>query len=665
MTIVAARVMAAGKAGLDSLPYFVDELLSQGIRQLAPWAGDHSEEQIEELRKVTEDRRNGSWKVLHSIGNADPGYRMEPDLISNRNLLARINPLAAEASGLADSPAQLAAWCRRQIWQHCRDTVSLWDRFRYDNGVTGGEQLAIVIPFCPEGPTSGTVGMYLGAALRHHFAELNRQEQLVVWGVELCPPLVTSDAGDFDALGTQSAFRGYVARQELLRGVPLSENPDDENYQQPFDITLVFDGGAIARSATSSSEDIWKAMDRAAAQTTACLLNGAAGGDEAESTNWLKQGRRWNAFMAQVVSERSYGDACRYLSYQVSLPWHRDRAEWDRTKTAQQKDAFLRRIDRDIYPMLKDERNDTVKERIQWLVDAAEEVRSIKWDQTAIVKRLSGREKKVQGVLQDAISGDEHRYSETCKDNPAPETITPKIDPFCLNIDMPERLRREAAMWLRDHSRHRPIAEVLGATGVAAARRRIEELCGQVLSRSDCQSSDIDSQALFEQIISISITDLDKGRENLSFQPSREFLRYFIGVDSREISGSYSELSHDLNVKMRPVPQDDNEDAPQTKTLGWNIKGIDYDVPVEYSFLVLARVRPEDGFRDVSTYDTLRREYDKLIGNQDRWREHVRYYGVKPPPELLDTASGDSREDSAALANNGQVARPDLIPENA
>lgn len=657
--------MAAGKAGLDSLPYFVDELMVQGIRQLAPWAGDHSEEQIEELRKVTQDRRDGNWKTLHSIGNADPGYKMELDLDANRRLVERVNPLAAQASGLADSPAQLAAWCRRQIWQHCRDTVELWDRFRYDNGVTGNAQLAVVIPLCPEGPTSGTVGMYLGAALRKHFADLNRQDQLVVWGIELCPPLVTTSAGDFDALGTQSAFRGYVARQELLRGVPLSESTDDDNYQQPFDINLVFDGGTITRSTTSSTEDIWKAMDRAAAQTTACLLNGAAGGDGDETARWLKQARRWNAFMVQVVSERSYGNACRYLSYQVNLPWHRDRAEWDRTKTSQQKDAFLRRIDRDLLPRLKDEKNPAVKERIQWLVDTAEEARNVKWDQMAIVKNLSGREKKIQGLLQDAISGDEHRYSETCKENPAPEIITPKIDPFCLNIDMPEGLRREAAVYMRDHSLQRPIAEVLGTNGVAAVRRRIEELCSQVLSRSDCRSSDIDSQARFEQIVSLSITDLDKSRENLSFRPSREFLRDFISADSREDSGCYSELSHDLSVKMRPTSQGNDDDSLQTKTLGWNVKGIDYDIPVEYGFLVLARVRQEDGFRDVSTYDVLKEEYDKLTANRERWREHARYYGCKPPRELQDVVSDDHCDDATASANNGQVAHPDLIPENA
>ncbi len=46
MAIGAVRVMAAGKAGLESLPYFVDEFLAQGVEQLAPWAIDHSDEDL-------------------------------------------------------------------------------------------------------------------------------------------------------------------------------------------------------------------------------------------------------------------------------------------------------------------------------------------------------------------------------------------------------------------------------------------------------------------------------------------------------------------------------------------------------------------------------------------------------------------------------------------
>jgi hypothetical protein len=113
--------MAAGKAGLESLPYFADELLAQGIPQLAPWGADHSHEQNERLNSATRERRDGPWKTLYDIGNnlgsSDIGFTMQPEMVVTRRLLHRVNPLAMTA-GLADSPAQLAAWCHGGIWQH-------------------------------------------------------------------------------------------------------------------------------------------------------------------------------------------------------------------------------------------------------------------------------------------------------------------------------------------------------------------------------------------------------------------------------------------------------------------------------------------------------------------------------------------------------------------
>ena len=215
----AIRVMAAGKAGLESLPYFVDELLAQDITQLSPWAVDHSTQQLDELQDATREKRIGVWRKVYEIGAGEPGALMRSDMVPNQRLLKRINPLASD-TGLADSPAQLAAWCRLNIRQHCRDTASLWDKFQYENGITSDRQLAVVIPYCPEGPTSGTVGMYLGAALRKHFSDMGRAGELVVWGIEICPPVDFDETRGLDTLAVQNVFRGYVAREELLQGYP-------------------------------------------------------------------------------------------------------------------------------------------------------------------------------------------------------------------------------------------------------------------------------------------------------------------------------------------------------------------------------------------------------------------------------------------------------------
>ena len=76
MAIGAVRVMAAGKAGLESLPFFVDELLAQGIPQLAPWAIDHDQDEIDSLVSRTRGRVRGDWSGIFNIGVSPPGSRM-------------------------------------------------------------------------------------------------------------------------------------------------------------------------------------------------------------------------------------------------------------------------------------------------------------------------------------------------------------------------------------------------------------------------------------------------------------------------------------------------------------------------------------------------------------------------------------------------------------
>lgn len=105
MAIGAARVMAAGKAGLESLPFFVDELLAQGIPQLAPWAIDHSQDQIDELQDRTQERVAGAWKDRFEIGVSPPGITMDTDTGPNRRLLQLENPRAAVAMELASASA--------------------------------------------------------------------------------------------------------------------------------------------------------------------------------------------------------------------------------------------------------------------------------------------------------------------------------------------------------------------------------------------------------------------------------------------------------------------------------------------------------------------------------------------------------------------------------
>ena len=675
MAIGAVRVMAAGKAGLDSLPFFVDELLAQGIPQLAPWAIDHDQDDIDSLVSRTRERVRGDWSSIFNIGVSPPGSRMETDTSPNRRLLQQLNPLAARATELADSPAQLGAWCRRQIRQYCRDTERLWEQFKSREGLTSSYQLAVVIPFCPEGPTSGTVGMYLGAALRLYFAEQNKADQLVVWGIELCPPVHKGESGDMDRMAVQNAFRGYVGRHELLEGVPLSEEPDDDERTQCFDINIVFDGGT-ARSATTSREVAWGALDRAAAQVTACLLNGAGGGDRPESTVQLKQGHRWNAYLAHVVSERSYSQACRYLRYRTSLPWHRDRNAWEGEDVRPKHSAFIDRVTKEIAPLLPFEPNSTVRSQFEELAVVADELERISLE-PGLLNRLNGRLKSDRALaatkLADAFEKDQVNYADARIASRDTDSIIAREDLFCINIILPESQRVEAAEIARDNGIPGAIADVIGDAGITTVRHRLTDLCNGVLRRGDCESMDVNSEALFDEIMSISIGDWSRGASNDSFRPTREVLRDFIAESRRNVPGSFSELNFDLSKVMIPshrITKDAGErqspDDPQQHegvvaehpaTLEWKLSDIDHDVPVEYSILVLARVRDADGFKDISAYEELGSVYNDLTADLSRWQEHARYYGIHPPPELKEddlgfgsAASGDAER----VVNTGQ-----------
>ena len=686
MAIGAVRVMAAGKAGLESLPFFVDELLAQGVDQLAPWAIDHSPEQLDGLRRQTEELVQGVWRTsrkIFEIGSSPPGSPMHADSASNRRLLQQINPLAAQVTELEDAPAQLGAWCRRQIRQHCRDTERLWEQFKREKGLTSAYQLAVVIPYCPEGPTSGTVGMYLGAALQHYFAQQNKSDQLVVWGIELCTPMYQGNSDeDMNRTAVNNAFRGYVARQETLEGVPLSEDPSDDERFPCFDINIVFDGGTVP---TGDIEKAFAAIDRAAAQVTACLLNGAGGGDRAEAIVQLKQGKRWNAYLGHVISERSYSDACRYLRYRVTLPWFREPDTWNEATVAQQKETLLRLLGQHgIRQLWNNEPNTVVASAVKPLIDKADQLGKISLA-SSLIGMLNGKNKSSQdearSLLTAAKSEDEETYRRATEAREESYSIKAKIDHFCVNIELPENQRIEAAEIARDNGIQGPIADVIGDAGVATVRQRLTELCNDVLRRPDLISLEANSEALFDEIMSISIGDWSRNSNNDALRPSREVLRDFIAAERRSIPGAYSEMTFDLSKVISSadpadlgrggsVPTDSSGDSQQSSVprprqpaaMRWRLSDVDYEVPVEFSILVLGRVREGDGFKDVSTYRELEKNYQDLTANLSRWRELARYYGIQPPPELLEVGGGESPSGSGS---NVEVAAAAVAQESA
>jgi hypothetical protein len=128
--------------------------------------------------------------------------------------------------------------------------------------------------------------------------------------------------------------------------------------------------------------------------------------------------------------------------------------------------------------------------------------------------------------------------------------------------------------------------------GALAVRSKIEDLLSRVLRRNDYQVSD-SSQAAFEQIIAISIEDRSRAVDNEEFRPSSEFLRDFISAGRQDMPGAFNALPpYNLSEYLQSFDTESHRKWNMPKTLSWHLPGSDeYEIPVEYSFLALARCR--------------------------------------------------------------------------
>lgn len=646
----ATRVMAAGKAGLESLPYFVDELMGQGIPQLAPWAADHSQEQIDILNKTVGDRRHGPWRSIYGIGEAEGklGIRLNPDTMPSERLLHHINPHASGNTHLADHPALMGTFCRINIWQYCRDTLRLWDGFKRDNGLTDENQFAVIIPYCPEGPTSGTLGIYLAAALRKVFDENRVGDQLVIWGIELCPAIDRNYSEPLNEVSMRSVFRGYVSRDELLReeGLPLTDNPEDTGSWKPFDIMVVFDGGTTRDHFHTDNDAIHAALDRAAAQTTACLISGAIAGDSTEATNWLREGRRWNACLVHVVSELSYREVYLYLKYLLRLPWERDPDGWQRANIRQRKERFRTCVEHELRPMLQHEKHEGVRQRVESLAEFADRTAPYK-HLSKLWETVSPHRRRANDLIQDAIRRGEDDFRTLSRDPQERRDMVALQRPFCINITFPGDKAKDLAKSRMNADRPLVISDYLG-NGNNIVREHIVACLTKVWRRTDCLTPQSDSQAHFEQIVLVNMGDSGASSNNQVFRPPPEIVRDFIAAERQNLSGT-------LNYKEFP---EESRRGVLPDKLNWKVEEAEFDIPVDFTIIGLARCRASDGFSDVSTYDDLKEVYDQVSGDRTRLQEFARYFSVLPPNELMPSTSrmADSVPPQPDAQNNGYNA---------
>ena len=646
MAIEVACVMAAGQAGLKSMPYFIDEFIARGIPQLAPRPFDHDNGQIEGLDKEFRDTWTNA--VLYGMGESRQlATKMDlahPDI---PRILSGINPIATDEMGstLHDSPDRLAAWCRVRLADECRKTLELWDTYKNLRSLGPADQLAVIIPFCPEGPTSGTVGMYLGATMIQCCVD-DRRNDVLVWGIELCPPIPGRLTGD----PARNVFRGYVARDEMLGGVPLSrDNPNDDDKKPCFHINIAFDGGYSPRPYTEEG-DILPALDRAAAQGVACLLTKAGTGDKGESADALRSGTgRWNACLVSVVSEGAYSPALRCLGYRAKLPWNRNPERWAKRKTGDKKQRFLSSI-RDIEQSMDPEEVQEIQNWFGELKKKADELNTVgKLDQFI--------SKKGQSLLDQAQSHDERVYQRLLDTDPPDAKIMVRSQPFCVSIGLSAEVREDNAERIVDRTspdHSKPISEMLGIASSNEVQAGIMEFCRKFLERPDIDVN-APSRARFQEIRAISIRSPENRLNDADFRPTEAALRAYLD-STQDLQPPYFQ-THDLSngegesnpLLWEPFKVDLTNNARKART--------ERPIPVEYSFLVLARVKEGEGFKDLITYEGMRNHYDKVIASPD-WYDHNRYYSVRVPDDLLRIRGKDS-SGSIQASVNGVPANPD------
>ena len=654
MAIEVACIMSAGQAGLKSMPYFIDAFIDRGIPQLVPRPFDHDNNQIQELDR--EFRANWTKEKLYGMGDSRQlATKMELDDDSIFMILEGINPIEAadQVSTMHDSPARLAAWCRLRLKDECRKLLGNWDAYKNLRSLGRADQLAVVIPYCPEGPTSGTVGMFLGATMIQCCQE-ERRDDVVVWGIELCPPIPEHPTGN----PARNVFRGYVARSELMAGVPLSaDDPHDDVRKRCFHINIAFDGGYSPAPYTADA-DVLPALDSAAAQGTACLLTKTGTADKGETVDALKVGTgRWNACMVNVVSEASYSPAFRCLGHRSRLPWNQDPDRWQGRNMRQKRERFLASV-QDIERAMKSESTPEVMNWFKPLKEKAANLDKLKFSERFL-------NKKDQTLIEAAQKEEEQFYGNLLKDDPPNEKLMVRSQPFCINVGLSEEVRATYAARMVDSNspgHHTPLAEILGIANANEVQTSITRMCRQFLQRPDIDIG-APSRAMFQEIRAISIRTVDNRLNDADFRPTETAMRAYLDVAARELWPPYF-VTHDLTdafggsvpMTWRPFMVDQQNNDRKER--------ISHDIPVDYSFLVLARVKDGEDFRDLSTYPRLESYHDNVKNSED-WYNHAKYYAVKLPPKLLEMWA-ERKQSESHDTEDGRLdgpMSPELAPE--
>lgn len=683
MAIACVRIMSAGKAGLESLPDFVNECIAANIPQLEPFAIDHSREAVNDIKQKTQDqtRDGGPWRQTIFNMSREFTQVLENERRESQDIVKEINPAAAAYDSIADCPANIAAAMRTRLSDICVRTYQAWEEFKAHKSSRASDHLAVVIPYCPEGPTSGTVGMLIGAGLRRYFQQQGKSRELVVWGIELCnPPNVpelpdnSSPEGEI-AIGND--FRGYVARAELCQGGVALENRKEsiQELTKPFDINIAIDGGKIRAYNAEQREKGHQAIDRAAAQITVAMLQGPVG-DTEETREMLSSSSRWNAMLMHYTSWREFHTPTRYRARRHRLPWVQNPEQWDHdtryrryideednikkelkdlgiTKkeiklakfewehTAYQRlDQLLGAVDYGIYPFtlqpdaLAEERNiwNPITQDVEHARDIAEKGRKF-WRNVLTFGLSRSRAQRDTTILLDRICAQElANYEKYCTRQDDPQLRLPegiRNTPFCVTMKLPTGVQEEAAAMLAQAGYDKEgwpvipeLASVLGTAGINAAKEMVQKEIEETMMRP-------------------------RGNEpgDIIYRSSAQYRR-IIGVHCQNSRHQSAQNSHLRNANLAPDPHSiryllapERQDTAGSYTDGQLPRPLQWEidepgspqVAADYTYIILAETPPGDGFCDISSYPSLRRTWERITGDVDEWRKRAKYYSGNPP----------------------------------
>ena len=665
-----------------SCPHFVDECIEANIPQLELFAIDHSREAVNDIKLKTQEKTQDGGLWRQTIFNMSREFTqvLENERLESRDIVKEINPAAASHESIADCPANIAAAMRTRLSDISVRTYQAWEEFKAHNSSRASDHLAVVIPYCPEGPTSGTVGMLIGAGRRRYFQQQGKSRELVVWGIELCtPPNVPefqADSSPEGEIAIGNDFRGYVARAELCQGGVALENRKEaiQDLTKPFDINIAVDGGKIRAFTAEQREKGHQAIDRAAAQITVAMLQGPVG-DTEETREMLSSAPRWNAMLMHYTSWREFHTPTRYRARRYRLPWVQNPEQWEHDTRYRRYIDEERKIRKDlkeqgitkkevnlakhdwlhtayprlaqlleaadfgIYPFIHydglEEEYNIWHPIIQEIEDAhriAEQGRKF-WRNLLTFGSSRSKAQQAATVLLDRICDQERaNYEKYClgQDDTQlrlPEGVRNTL--FCITMKLPQGVQEEAAAMLAQNGydeKGLPIipelASVLGTAGTNAAKQLVQQEIEETMMRPR-----------------------GKEQDDINYRSSAQYRR-IIGVHCRNSRHQPAPNSHLRNANLSPDPQSiryllarERQDAAGSYTDGQLPRSLQWEldepgsptVMADYSYIILAETPPGDGFCDISSYPSLRRTWERITSDDAEWRKRAKYYSGNPP----------------------------------